>query len=402
MVAQLISLTPQQLSPFDPAPLTRLQSAADALASENIDAFTDDALSEDLRALRRHIDRLELEFARRLRPFDAHRAWAGTGCSSTVAWLVRACKLSQGAAAQQVNVARHLPDLPLTEQSAHGGTISFHHAAVITRCAEQIGTEPVRNAEPILVEAATKVDPRSLNFVTRRLRYCVDPDGALAESEEGFVHRHFQLSETLDGLFHVEGLLDPEGGAMLRTAIDALDQRPPNDDRTATQRRADALVELARRQLQNGNLPTVAGERPRLSITASEATLRGERGCPAGELRWAGPVVADTVRRIACDSSASRIVVGSHGEPLDVGRATRTVPSALRRALVVRDGGCRFPGCDRPPEWTDAHHLQHWANGGETKLSNLVLLCRRHHRVVHEGRWRLGFSADGEVAAEPP
>jgi hypothetical protein len=119
-------------------------------------------------------------------------------------------------------------------------------------------------------------------------------------------------------------------------------------------------------------------------------------------MRWAGAVVAETVRRLACDATASRVTVGPSGEPLDVGRAVRTIPPAMRRALVVRDGGCRFPGCDRPPEWTDGHHLRHWADGGETKLDNLVLLCRRHHRVVHEGRWRLSRGEDGRLVAQPP
>jgi Domain of unknown function (DUF222)/HNH endonuclease len=119
-------------------------------------------------------------------------------------------------------------------------------------------------------------------------------------------------------------------------------------------------------------------------------------------MRWAGPVVADAVRRIACDSSVTRITLDAHGEPLDVGRARRTIPAPLRRALVARDDGCRFPACDRPPEWADGHHIEHWADGGETKLGNLVLLCRHHHRAVHEGRWRLAITPDGEVTAAPP
>jgi hypothetical protein len=113
-------------------------------------------------------------------------------------------------------------------------------------------------------------------------------------------------------------------------------------------------------------------------------------------------VIAETVRRVACDASVSRVEVGAAGEPVNVGRASRTIPSALRRALVVRDGGCRFPGCDRPPEWTDGHHVRHWADGGETTLQNLVLLCRRHHRAVHEGRWRVAVEPDGGVTAQPP
>jgi hypothetical protein len=352
--------------------------------------------------LRREIDRLELEFSRRLERFDAQRGYAGTGATSTVGWLRWACRLSTAAAMQHVDVARHLGDLPLTERSAAEGSIGFHHVGVIARCATQVGADAVRAAEPVLVEAARKVDPRALGIVTRRLRYCVDPDGALSDANAAHDGRSFTLSETFDGAFHVVGLLDHEGGALLRTALESLNDRVPGDPRTAWQRRADALVELARRQLQSGALPSVAGERPHLTVTASEATLRAEPGCAAGDMRWAGPVVADTVRRIACDSTVTRMVIDADAQPLSVGRATRVIPAAMRRALVVRDGGCRFPNCDRPPEWTDGHHVEHWADGGETKLGNLVLLCRHHHRAVHEGRWRLAISASGEVTAQPP
>ena len=87
---------------------------------------------------------------------------------------------------------------------------------------------------------------------------------------------------------------------------------------------------------------------------------------------------------------------------MDAGRSARTIPPSLRRALVARDRGCRFPGCDRPAEWTDGHHLRHWAHGGETTLQNLALLCRRHHRRVHEQGWRLEWGAKGELLAAPP
>ena len=110
----------------------------------------------------------------------------------------------------------------------------------------------------------------------------------------------------------------------------------------------------------------------------------------------------ETARRLACDASVSTVTVDAAGTPLDVGRTRRTIPSALRRALVVRDRGCRFPGCDRPPEWTDGHHLVPWAEGGETRLDNLVLLCQRCHTAVHEGGRRLRWGVDGELVAEPP
>ena len=153
------------------------------------------------------------------------------------------------------------------------------------------------------------------------------------------------------------------GGALLRTALQALSGPPSADDsRTAAQRRADALVELAR-------------QRPHLTLTASLTTLRKEPGAQAGDLDWGQPVPAETVRRIACDAALTPALLGRSSEPLAVGRASRVIPASLRRALAARDGGCRFPGCDRPAAWTDGHHLKHCADGGETSAGNLVLLC---------------------------
>jgi 5-methylcytosine-specific restriction protein A len=107
-------------------------------------------------------------------------------------------------------------------------------------------------------------------------------------------------------------------------------------------------------------------------------------------------------RRIACDAAVTTVTVDGKGTPLDVGRTTRTIPPALRRAVVVRDGGCRFPGCDRPPEWTDCHHILPWAEGGATRLDNLVLLCQLCHTRVHEQGWRLQWGPAGKLLAEPP
>jgi hypothetical protein len=196
-------------------------------------------------------------------------------------------------------------------------------------------------------------------------------------------------------------------------------------------RRADALVELARRQLQGGSLPQVAGQRPHLTVTVAASALGGGVGAEAlrgdagssgafcgapissaaqrrdtdagvARLGWVGAVPIETAQRIACDAAVATVTVDAAGTPLDVGRTRRTIPAALRRALVVRDGGCRFPGCDRPPEWTDGHHIRAWADGGATRLDNLVLLCQRCHTRVHERGWRLRWGADGDLVAEPP
>ncbi|MDP9299060.1 MAG: HNH endonuclease [Actinomycetota bacterium] len=130
-----------------------------------------------------------------------------------------------------------------------------------------------------------------------------------------------------------------------------------------------------------------------------------------GELDHAGPIPAETARRLACDASVMRVVMSGRSEPLDVGRRTSVVSPAIRRAVIVRDRRCRFPGCDRPHTWCDAHHVVHWADGGPTALPNLVLLCRRHHRIIHQPRgFRLELEdrrpifrrPDGSVLSDGP
>jgi hypothetical protein len=272
----------------------------------------------------------------------------------------------------------------------------------MARAADQVGLEPVHEQESVLVEAARQLDPRMFRQVTIHLRHCVDPEGTLNDANQAHQRRACWLSETMDGVFVLNGTLDSEGGAILRTALAAVEGKPvAGDGRSARQRRADALVDLARNRLDVGDLPTTGCQRPHLTITADLETLAGEPA-GAGVLSWEQLVTADTVRRLACDCSVTPMVIGPDGEPLSVGRARRTIPAPMRRAIVLRDRHCRFPGCDRPAAWTDGHHLQHWIDGGPTAMWNVWLLCRPHHRLVHEGGWRLERAVDGGLITVPP
>ena len=379
------------------------QAFISALETEDVESFTDTALGDDLTELRRTMDRIEFQFSRRLDLFARRQGYVAFGFVTLTAWLRRACRLSPGAAAQHAEVARNLSSLPDTSGALAAGDIGFHHAAVIAHSVTEVGTEAVVRQEPILLDAASKLDPKFLSYVTRQIRHCEDPDGALADANDNYERRYFHLSQTFGGLFMIDGRLDADGGATLRAALNALDEPWKGDDtRSGSQRRADALVELARQRLDAGTLSEVGGQKPHLSVTASMSTLMKEPGCGAGELEWSQPITADTVRRIACDCAMTRVLLGSNSEPIDVGRCTRTVPPALRRALVFRDRHCRFPGCDRPADWCDGHHLIHWVDGGETNLANTCLLCRRHHRFVHELGWQLRWGAPGEIIAIKP
>ena len=169
-----------------------------------------------------------------------------------------------------------------------------------------------------------------------------DQDGALKEANQAYERRAVWLSETMDGVFVLNGTLDAEGGAILRAALAAVEGKPQaGDRRTAPQRRADAMVNLGRHRLDAGDLPTTGCQRPHLTVTADLEVLAG-RAAGAGLLNWEQLVPAETVRRLACDCSVTPIVVGADGEPLSVGRARRTIPAPMRRAIMLRDRHCRF------------------------------------------------------------
>lgn len=167
-----------------------------------------------------------------------------------------------------------------------------------------------------------------------------------------------------------------------------------------SQRRADALVEICRLALTAGELPVNGGDRPQLVITVPFDVVAGR--LQAGSLDTGARLTPAAVRRLACDAKILPAVLDGAGQPLDLGRDRRLITGPLRRALVLRDRGCAFPGCDRPPRWCDGHHITHWVEGGTTSLTNAVLLCGYHHRLVHAGDWRVQLAADGHPEFTPP
>ena len=383
------------------APLDALTATVSSLAREPIEALPEAALEEELTGIRRQIDRLELEFARRLWRFDNARGYATSGATTVVGWLRNECRMSASEAHERAQVSRELSELPAVEDAWRQGAIGYHHVVALARSAQEVGRKAFRAMLGELLDAARRLDPSRLRYVTRFLRYCVDPDGAASSENELFERRYLNLSQTLDGAFVLDGQLDAEGGAMLRTAIAALNKPIPGDARTAAQRRADAVTELAARLLKQGSLPTTHGQRPHLVVTVPAASLSGDSVEP-GELAGVGAVSRALVRRLACDGSLTQVRTNSAGTPVGVDDTSPVIPPSLRTALAVRDRGCRFPGCDRPPDWTDAHHIKHRADGGPRTLENMVLLCRIHHRAVHEGGWKLELSLGGALEAAPP
>jgi hypothetical protein len=194
----------------------------------------------------------------------------------------------------------------------------------------------------------------------------------------------------------------PENGARVDGGAGAGSAagEPVPDPRSAACRRGQALVEALRRFLDQGIAPIRGGQRPHVTVTIGLDELR--RGVRAGCLDFGGPIDAGTLRMLACDAEIIPAVLGTPSQVLDVGRANRLFPPGIRTAIELRDKGCAFPGCDRPPGWTEAHHLRHWVNDGPSSLENGCLLCSRHHSEIHRGHWEVRMAADGLPEFLPP
>ncbi len=195
--------------------------------------------------------------------------------------------------------------------------------------------------------------------------------------------RGLSLSESLGGMRRVDRWLTSDAGEALETAMDALIAPPRDGDhRTPRQRRHDALEDLARHWLDHGETPTVAGEKPHISLITDLPALQGIAG---GIHETADGTVLDVeaIRQIACDASMSRILLGPDSEVIDIGRKSRVWTPAQRRAITARDRHCTHPGCCTAAKHCDIHHIRHWADGGTTSVDNGRLLCRHHHTTQH-------------------
>ncbi len=392
-----------------------LASALDALASEQVDTLSNEDLRTEMADLLVAVNRLNAELTRRVQEFDRRGLAIDDACRSTAGWLRTFGRLSAPAASACVKRARLAGRLPALSQAAADGDISPDHLDRVTRLADRVGVEVAAQADQVLADSARHLDPTTLGRLCERIVAHVDPDGAQPDAAADFARRAITLSP-FDGMVLVRGQLDPDGGAALVTALNALMGPPAADElRSPAQRRADALVELARGALRDGHLPTAGGVRPQVAVLVPAARLAGQDQDTESEcagprdsgqswmvnlaapawLDWVGDIPDVVARRIACDADVWRVLLDpATSQPLDVGRTHRLVPAWLRKALHARDRGCRFPGCHTPAAWTDGHHLHHWADGGPTSLSNIVLLCRFHHVLVHEVGWTIELHTD--------
>ncbi|MFN2544696.1 MAG: DUF222 domain-containing protein, partial [Actinomycetota bacterium] len=381
-----------------------LRSVLEEYRSEDLAEQPNARLEDDFLELHGGSEIMDLERLRRLAAIDRRRTYERNGSLSTTAWLISELKMAPGIARQQVRMARALEEMPETVAALEAGEVSMSAARALV-AARETDTEAFARGERELVDAARLQSIRNLEKVCAYWRQAVEREHALEGEERLKEHRKLHASVTFFGMVRLDGDLDPEAGELLLTAIDAVIDTWARsglaDERTPAQRRHDALVEIIRQWLASRDRHEVGGELPHVTVLVDAETLRDDAGDTC-EMEHVGPVAPETIRKIACDASVRRVVMKGRSEPLDVGRRTPVWPPAIRAAVIARDKHCRFPGCDRPPSWCQVHHVQHWTAGGATSKANGLLLCTRHHDLVHPpGRFRLAIVDERPVFRRP-
>jgi len=368
--------------------------AASAESDPSPDTDRLEALEEEIVLLAAHIHAAEHRFLTLVAEYDRLRGWEVGGHRSCAHWLAFRTGFDLGACRERVRAARALVKLPEIGASMSRGELSFSAVRALTRVAT-----PDNEAD--LLDLARGATTAQLERMVRGFKLGSRQDEAEREKER-FESRTFSVFPDEEGMYAVKGRLTPEIGALLMRAVEAASDSLYHERknvsaetsfRDAAHRRADALALVAERALAAGfgeNAPVsgTKAERYQVLLHVDEDTLKSDgSGLGQSELEDGTRVSAETSRRLSCDAAVVEIGHDSGGSILDVGRKTRTIPPSVRRALEVRDRGCRFPGCGL--RFTDAHHIKHWADGGETRLENLLLLCGHHHRLLHEQGWKV-------------
>jgi hypothetical protein len=345
--------------------------------------------SVDPKRYRAVIDSLDGDFSAVVRDAKRSGEHLVAGNTTAASWIARTCGMSVSSAADRVCVGEQLESLPKVAVALSSGEISFQSASALCHLRERLGEKAEFFDEVEMLAYAREYSVFELRKLCRVAWHVANPDGFFKEAEADFTRRYFHVSQLADGMYAVDGQLDPVSGAALRTELDVLATRKgPEDDRSRSQRMADAVGELAMHAMDQGTLPRRHGVRPHINLTMTLEGLKNELGAPPADLELSLPISTRTAERIACDCTMSRVLLAD-SMVIDVGRATRTVSPPMRRALRVRDKGCRFTGCDRQVNWTNPHHIVAWSRGGPNNLPNMVLLCFFHHRLVHEGGWQV-------------
>jgi uncharacterized protein DUF222/HNH endonuclease len=345
-------------------------------------------------------DRLEAKICAAVGAFDDTNEWDRVdGCASLAGWLRVVGRMTAGDAARLAKTARRLRGLPRLRAAWLSGTVSGGHVAcVVANLSDR--TAPLFAAQeddlvPVLARVEVAAAAIAMRAWAAEARERLGDDGTAPDPD-----RSAHLSPTLSG-GRLDANLDPEAFHAAEAAIRlAMGTKADDDERTITQRRHDALGEVFTHFLDHQTTRLGGHHRPHVNITIPLESL--EAGTGQGTYADGTPITAADARRLACDANLHRVITRADGSVLDYGRATRAISAALFTVLTIRDQGCRFPGCDRPSHMTDGHHIQHWTDLGETEPDNLVLLCRRHHRIIHRPGWTITLQPDTTVMVVGP
>ena len=357
-----------------------------------------DDLEDEIVSLAGRINAFEYEFLVLVREFDLRRGWRAYHFNNCAEWLNMKCGIAPGTAREKIRVANALFDLPLTSGAMQSGQLSYSKARALTRIATPTNEQGL--LDYAIPATAQQVDDRC-----RQLRN-VQRDQSREDAARLHKQRYLSRSYHGDGSLTISVELPRESGELVMKALEMALASMASDgcelhgddemvdemeDETLHQKQADALVEVARGYLSgDGNKTNCTADHYQVVVHVDEEVLRGE---PDQNSKSDLPI--ETVRRLCCDASVTPIVEDSDGNPAHVGRKYRVVQPALRRALLARDRSCRYPGCTHE-KWLDAHHVVHWADGGETSLENMLMLCSEHHRLLHEGAFQINSGPLGD------
>jgi Domain of unknown function (DUF222) len=374
---------------------TILEDLADAI--ERLDLPVDRAVLTEAFTL---ADRLNAKLLTAVAEHDAAELWREDGSTSMTAWLRHHARRSGRDAARCAGTARRLRQLPVTAAAYGDGVLSSGQVQAIVANLKDRTVDLFAHHETELVPevAGLSVSDTAVAMQdwARRADAVVgdDPEPALPE-------RSLHLSRILDGRRELSGSFDPEGGAVIATALRLATTRDIDGEprRSPAQRRGDALVDVCRWFLDHQQTRRGGRHRPHLNIitTLDDLNRQGH-----GRLIDGTTLDAATLQRMVGDAGIHRIVTDGRSSILDYGTTTRTVPTPLFNALVIRDRHCRYPGCDRPPNWTEAHHIRWITHGGATTLDNLALLCTRHHHLLHTPSWHTKLLPDNTLEVTDP
>lgn len=364
-------------------------------------------LEDEITELAAHINSATYRLLTLINEFDERHGWSGAGLKSCAHWLNWKCGINLGAAREKVRVAHALPVLPQISSALRSGRISYSKVRAMTRVAT------AQNEDYLMMIA----DHGTASHVERLVRNYrkVKRSEALKRDNQHHALRELNWHIDNDGSYVFKARLSPEQGARIVQAMDTAMTTIKEEHRNTVEdvpaetpvaaRRADAFERISDHYLTSEQSSkewvVKGGDRYTVHLHTDMNTLQTDGDGVESKLASGGSVSAETSRRLACDCGVVHWLENADDKALNIGRRTRSIPSAIRRALDCRDGGCRFPGCTARHH-VDAHHIRHWADGGETRLNNLLLLCRHHHRLVHEGGYSLALGVSGAAVFTMP